>query len=221
MPRPRTIAIGDIHGCSTALDTLIDAFEPRVDDTVVTLGDYIDRGPDSRGVFDRLIDLSGRCRLVPILGNHDELLLNIRDGKHPIEWLLDIGGRATLESYGAGGDLTLIPDAHYEFLEGCRDFYETDSHIFLHANYYAELALDEQPVSILRWESLNMMTPRPHCSGKTVIVGHSSQKTGEVLDLGYLVCIDTYCHGGGWLTALDVDTGDIWQANQRTDVRQT
>jgi serine/threonine protein phosphatase 1 len=56
--KPRTIAIGDIHGCSAALDTLIRAIQPRQEDCIVTLGDYINRGPDSRGVLDRLIDLA-------------------------------------------------------------------------------------------------------------------------------------------------------------------
>jgi serine/threonine protein phosphatase 1 len=216
----RTIAIGDIHGCSAALEAVLDAIRPRPDDTIVTLGDYIDRGPDSRGVLERLIDLSRYCTLVPILGNHDQMLLDIRSEKYPIFWLLDIGGTTTLDSYGPGRDLNLIPDEHYEFLEGCLDFFETETHIFVHANYYADLPMTEQPVGMLRWESLRDGIPDPHVSGKTVIVGHSSQKDGEILDLGHLVCIDTYCYGGGWLTALDVKTGEVWQANERGEVRR-
>ena len=72
---PRTIAIGDIHGCAIALAKLIEAVAPQPDDTVVPLGDYVDRGIDSRGVIDQLISLAGRCRVVPILGNHEEMLL--------------------------------------------------------------------------------------------------------------------------------------------------
>src|SRR5947199_263996 len=102
MTRPRTIAIGDIHGCSKALDAVLDAIAVRPDDVVVTLGDYIDRGPDSKGVLDRLIDLAGRCHLVPILGNHDQMLLEVRSGKYPVQWFLDIGGGATFASYGPG-----------------------------------------------------------------------------------------------------------------------
>src|SRR5829696_6973508 len=139
----RTIAIGDIHGCSAAFDALLDAIRPRPEDTIVTLGDYIDRGPDSRGVLDRLIDLGRRCRLVPLLGNHDEMLLDVRSGKYPIDWLLDIGGTATLASYGPGRDLALIPDAHYEFLERCQETHETETHIFVHANFLPELPMSE------------------------------------------------------------------------------
>jgi serine/threonine protein phosphatase 1 len=217
--KPRTIAIGDIHGCSAALDAVLQAIHPRPDDTIVTLGDYIDRGPDSRGVLDQLIALGPRCRLVPILGNHDQMLLDVRAGKHPISWLFDIGGTATLDSYGSGRGLDLVPDAHYAFLGGCVDFFETESHIFLHANYVADVPMAEQSVGMLRWESLRDMTPGPHESGKTVIAGHSAQKSGEILDLGYLKCIDTYCHGGGWLTALDVVTGEAWQADREGTMR--
>jgi serine/threonine protein phosphatase 1 len=217
--KSRTFAIGDIHGCSTALGALLEAVRPRPEDVIVTLGDYLNRGPDSRGVLDRLIDLTRRCRLVPLLGNHDQMLLDVRSGKYPIYWLLDMGGTATLDSYGPSRDLDLIPDAHFGFLESCRDFYETDTHIFVHANYFPDIPMVEQHVGMLRWESLRAMTPGSHESGKTVIVGHTSQKNGEILDIGHLKCIDTYCCGGGWLTALDVNTEEIWQADREGNMR--
>ena len=75
---PRTIAIGDIHGCSTALASILLAIDPQPEDTIITLGDYVNRGMDSKGVLDVLIELSGRCRLIPILGNHDEMMLKAR-----------------------------------------------------------------------------------------------------------------------------------------------
>jgi serine/threonine protein phosphatase 1 len=217
---PRTIAIGDIHGCSAALGALIDAIRPRPQDRIVTLGDYINRGPDSRGVIERLIELKSRCHLFPLLGNHDQMLLDVRSGKYPIDWLLDIGGTATLDSYGAGRDLDLIPDEHFEFLASCLDYYETDTHIFIHANYFPDISMDEQHVAMLRWESIRGVTPGPHESGKTVIVGHTSQKSGEIFDLGHVQCIDTYCYGSGWLTALDVQTGEIWQADREGNMRK-
>jgi serine/threonine protein phosphatase 1 len=63
----RIIAIGDVHGCSKALATLLEAIQPTESDTLVFLGDYIDRGPDSRGVLEQVITLSGRCTVVPFL----------------------------------------------------------------------------------------------------------------------------------------------------------
>jgi serine/threonine protein phosphatase 1 len=187
---------------------------------IVTLGDYINRGPESRGVLDLLIDLRSRCRLVPLLGNHDQMLLDVRAGRYPIYWLLDIGGKATLDSYGPGLDLDLIPDDHYAFLESCLDFYETDTHIFVHANYFPDEPMEEQNVGMLRWESLRDMQPSRHYSGKTVIAGHTSQKNGEIFDVDHLKCIDTYCHGGGWLTALEVHTDEVWQADRYGELRQ-
>ena len=80
-------------------------------------------------------------------------------------------------------------------------------HIFVHAYYEPDRPLHEQSWGGLRWASLPPI-PKPHCSGKVAIVGHTPQKNGEVLDLGYLKCIDTFCHGGGWLTALEVRHGE-------------
>jgi serine/threonine protein phosphatase 1 len=221
----RTIAIGDIHGCLAALEALITAIAPGPDDTLVTLGDYIDRGPDSCGVLDRLIALARRCRLVPLLGNHDELLLDaLRDITALRRWLI-LGGADTLRSYGwvAGGSRRAladwIPKPHREFLAGCRPYYETRSHLFVHAGFVPELPLDEQPGQALRWRVTDAGTAAPHCSGKVAVVGHTPQLSGEVLDLGFLVCIDTNCARGGWLTALDTDTGRLWQADRAGRLR--
>ena len=107
--RPRMIAIGDIHGCSLALESLLDAIQPRLDDTIITLGDYVNRGPDSRGVLDRLIELERRCALIPILGNHDQTFLAALAGEpRALSDLLDMGGGPTLTSYG-GADLPKEP----------------------------------------------------------------------------------------------------------------
>jgi serine/threonine protein phosphatase 1 len=214
----RTIAIGDIHGCALALDALLDAIGPDPDDVIVTLGDYINRGPDSRSVLQRLIALAGECRLIPLLGNHEQALLEAKSGLHPTTWL-GMGVIATLDSYGPSRSLSLIPDEHFAFLESCRDYHETENHIFVHANYYHDWPMNEQPPLMLRWESLRETMPPPHDSGKTVIVGHTSQKDGEIFDAGYLTCIDTFCVGGGWLTALDVVTGRVWQANRNGHLR--
>ena len=97
----RLFAIGDIHGCSTALRTLIEAIDPRPEDTLVILGDFIDCGPDSKGVVEQLIALSNRCRLITLLGNHEEMLLNAVDSKSEYRYWLKLGGKETLRSYSA------------------------------------------------------------------------------------------------------------------------
>jgi serine/threonine protein phosphatase 1 len=221
----RTIAIGDIHGCPAALDALIAVIAPGAEDTLITLGDYIDRGPRSRDVLDRLIALGRRCRLVPLLGNHEEVLLDaLRDVTALRRWIT-LGGTDTLRSYGwvSGGPRRAladwIPRSHRDFLAGCRPFHETRSHLFVHAGYVPELPLKEQPRAALRWRVTSASTAAPHCSGKVAVVGHTPQLSGEVLDLGFLICIDTNCARGGWLTALDTDSGRIWQADHAGKLR--
>jgi serine/threonine protein phosphatase 1 len=201
----RTIAIGDIHGCSAALTALVQAIDPRPDDTLVFLGDYINRGPDSWGVLNQVIALAERCRVVPLLGNHEELLLSA------VRLALESGCLATTEE--------AVPAHHITFLEGCRSFHETETHLFVHAGYLPQLPLAEQSKHHLRWQHLDEATWKPHCSGKVAIVGHTPQRNGEILDLGFLKCIDTYCHGGGWLTALEVNTGQVWQATRAGELR--
>lgn len=213
----RIIAIGDIHGCSTALASLIDVIDPQSGDTIVTLGDYVDRGPDSKGVLDQLISLAGRCRLVPILGNHDEMMLHAKDGKSDFKFWLSCGGRDALDSYGSTGQIDLIPREHFRFLASCVAFYETESHFFIHANYKPDVQLSRQDDATLRWLSLRDHVPAHHCSGKIAVVGHTPQ--ADVLNLGHLICLDTNCCDGGWLTALDLSTGHIWQASNDGKLR--
>jgi serine/threonine protein phosphatase 1 len=71
-----------------------------------------------------------------------------------------------------------------------------------------------QPGQALRWRVTEASTALPHQSGKVAVVGHTPQHSGEVLDLGFLVCIDTNCARGGWLTALDTTSGRVWQADR-------
>ncbi len=215
----RVIAIGDIHGCSRALAALIAAIQPGPDDTIVPLGDYIDWGPDSRGVLEQLIALGRRCTVVPIRGNHEEMLLAAREGRSELRYWLKFGGGETLASYGLGEEPKQIPAEHVRFIQGCRDYFESGRHFFVHAYYDPDLPLDRQNWDRLRWASLPS-APAGHCSGKVAIVGHTAQKSGEVLDLGILKCIDTFCHRGGFLTALDVTTGQLWQANQAGELRR-
>lgn len=217
---PRTIAIGDIHGCSCAFLTLLDAIDLRPQDTLVTLGDYVDRGIDSKGVLDRLIALQSRCNLVPILGNHDEMMLHSRNAKSDFQFWLNCGGDTCLDSYGSSSQLRLIPSAHFRFLESCCPYYETETHIFVHANYQVDVPLNQLDDHTLRWLSLRDYTPQiPHCSGKTFVLGHTPQD--EILDLGYLIGIDTGCCSGGWLTAIEINTKQIWQVNEKGEFRKS
>lgn len=208
----RLIAIGDIHGCADAFAAVLGLIEPAADDTLVVLGDVVDRGPASRRVVELMLDADDRCNLVPLLGNHEEMLLAAVDRPSTaISWL-SCGGSDTLASYGVSSAQQL-PREHLLYVRTWKDYYQTDSHFFAHGSYSPRVPLDEQEWGYERWQSLRDYIPEPHESGKTAIVGHTSQKNGEVLDVGHLVCIDTYCCGGKWLTALDVTNGLIWQVD--------
>jgi serine/threonine protein phosphatase 1 len=218
----RILAIGDIHGCHRSLAALLDAVAPQPDDLLVTLGDYVDRGPDSRRVLDDLVALQAGGQLVALRGNHDLMMLEARHHQDVDGLWLVCGGRQTLLSYGIasadGSDLSEVPEAHWMFLEeDCRDWYETDRHIFVHAGLDPDLAMPDQPHYLLFWEKLG--EPLPHVSGKTVVCGHTKQGSGRPRNLGHHVCIDTGAYAGGWLTCLDVDSGRIWQANEQGQQR--
>lgn len=209
----RLIAIGDIHGCLTALEGVLDAVAPTPQDTIVTLGDYVNRGPDSRGVIERLIDLGEQCTLVPLLGNHDETFLEVLLGTLPLDALLSMHGEATLDSYGYRGNLDVVPAEHVDFLSRCRSIYETEYCFFAHANYAPNRPLNAQSRIDLLWLSLRDSEPGPHYSQKRAILGHTPQSSGVPLDRGHFVCIDTGCVYGGVLTALDIVDGSLWQAD--------
>jgi serine/threonine protein phosphatase 1 len=220
----RTLAIGDIHGCVRALDALLGLIDPQRDDQVVALGDYIDRGPDSKGVLDRMIALRERCACLTLKGNHDLMMLAGReDPEHFGEWL-KCGGKETLRSYQAAEDwetfAEAIPARHWRFLQDdCVPYHETITHFFVHANAYPDLPLVEQPDYMLYWEKLEAAAWRPHESGKTMVCGHSVQRSGRPLVLDRAVCIDTWVYGDGWLTGLDVALEVYWQANERGQTR--
>ncbi|TWU49545.1 metallophosphoesterase family protein [Rubripirellula reticaptiva] len=215
----RLIAIGDIHGCRVALEKLLEEIAPTADDIVVTLGDYVDRGPDSRGVIDVLVELGRRTRLVCLLGNHEEMMLAvIRDGEPHHSWLR-YGGVETLDSYGFDGSLDFLPAEHEAFFDSLGDYFEHDGYFFTHAAYDPDEALDHQTSDMLRWYSLTEGLPAPHRSGKTAVVGHTANRDGEILDVGHLICIDTYCYGGGWLTAVDLGSREYWQVSEEGILR--
>src|SRR5438034_496219 len=127
----RLFAIGDIHGCSTALKSLIQAIELRPDDTIVVLGDVIDYGPDTKGCIEQLIDLSNRCNLVLIQGNHEEMLFKSTLGRDDRRYWESCGGTTTRRNYPDRDDKELINPDHLQFLkDNCREYLETDGFIF-------------------------------------------------------------------------------------------
>lgn len=213
----RTIVIGDIHGCSKAVLGLLEAVKPTEGDRLIFLGDYVDRGPDSKGVIDLLIDLSQRCQTVFLLGNHEIMFRGAVRGLDPSLWL-QIGGQPTVASYG--GRLELVSQQHMDFLDACLPYYELENHVFVHANYLADLPLEQQPEATLFWEHLSDRIPDPHISGKHVFLGHSPQPHGRIGYFDHFTCLDTGCFAGYWLSAVDVDSGEVWQVSRQGHLRE-
>lgn len=214
------LAIGDIHGCLNALETLLTHLKPGRADVVVTLGDYVDRGPDSKGVIDRLLRLAGETTLVPLLGNHDllfrEALAGVLD---QLEGWLQVGGQQTMESYGS---LSAVPEAHHQFLsQTCRLWFEPENEevFFVHGSACPGLPLEQQSEEWLLWRRIHE-AEGPHVSGRTMICGHTAQRNGLPLLLPHALCIDTWAFGEGWLTCYDVHAAAFLQANESGEVRR-
>jgi serine/threonine protein phosphatase 1 len=221
MPEMRELAIGDIHGCVRAFEGLLEIIQPTRSDTIVLLGDYVDRGPDSCGVLDMILELNRSCTVIALTGNHEKMMLQARSELHTIgEWVKQ-GGEATLNSYhrrGMGHGLNAVPKPHWQFLEEqTLDYWQTDRHIFVHASLDPKLDLDEQPEFLLFWQPF--IDPTEHKSGKPIVCGHTSQKSGVPARFTGGICIDTWAHGGGWLTCFDTSAGKFIQTNERGEHR--
>ena len=213
----RTLAIGDVHGCLDALKTLEEFVGFCESDTIITLGDYIDRGPDSKGVLDWLIAGREKYDLITLVGNHE---LMMEEAKHNAGayyfWEMN-GGVQTLHSFDS--DVEDVPAQYWEFIKSCELFYETKSHIFVHAGLDPILPPENQNSETLCW--LRFANLKPHHSNKMIICGHTPQRSHVPGLLPHAICIDTHAFNPkGYLTCLDVETGNYWQANNKGDTRK-
>ena len=216
----RTLAIGDIHGCNTALTNLLQVARLRREDRIIFLGDYIDRGPSSKDVLETLINLQKSSSPVFLRGNHEVMILDARNDPVKNDLWQSCGGAETLFSYGANyrNDSVVIPDGHWAFLEQTQRFFETETHIFVHACLDPDRDMADQEDWFLFWEFFSKI--RPHKSGKRIVCGHTQQRLGIIQDAGYAVCIDTAAAYGGWLTCLDVNSGAYWQTKENGATRE-
>jgi serine/threonine protein phosphatase 1 len=184
-------AIGDIHGCLDRLDRILE----RLPDgrTLVFLGDYIDRGPESRGVVLRLIRLSRLRTCVLMLGNHEEMMLDALDEVYPgaeRNWLLN-GGDATLRSYGVPSVRRLkeeLPAEHLDFLSSLREHWETEEYVFVHAGIEPE-GPDATDRNTKLWVRIEPSESIGY--GKIVVCGHTPYRS-PIRGPDW-ICIDTGC----------------------------
>jgi serine/threonine protein phosphatase 1 len=140
-------AVGDIHGCSDALAALLNKILPDRDtDRVIFLGDYVNRGKDSKGVIDQLIAFKKTYpRTIFLKGNHEVMFIDYLEGGDP-HLFLQSGGLNTLQSYGMldpeqSGNVSRetaqqkMPAAHWHFLCSLLPYWEEQDYIFVHAGF--------------------------------------------------------------------------------------
>ena len=201
-------AIGDIHGCLDPLRRLMDQIHLSDMDEVVFMGDYVDRGPESKGVIDYLLTLQGRYTF--LMGNHERMFLDFLQGKERFLFLYN-GGEATLESYGGVGQ---IPAPHLAFLNRLNLYNETDDYLFVHAGIRPGIPLKEQDPKDLLWIREEFYA-YPGRYPKTVVFGHTPMR--EVLMEEDRIGIDTACVYGNKLTCLILPSRQVIQASNPLD----
>ncbi len=214
--------IGDIHGCLDELRRLIRALRLASGDSLIFLGDYIDRGPDSAGVVSYLIGLQGELpeiKFAFLKGNHEDMFLSYLGltGQHGDMFLIN-GGKATLASYGlpeaASREqaLSALPHDHLFFYKSLDCFHVMDSFLCVHAGVHPQKSLAEQTEDELFWIR-NSFIYSSHCLPYTVLFGHTPQPT-VLYDLPYKIGLDTGLVYGNMLTCLEVDEKVLYQINR-------
>lgn len=204
----RVYAIGDVHGCDGRLGALHAAIaadwaaRPAQRCAVVHLGDYVDRGPDSAAVLERLCGpppVPGAENIL-LRGNHEVMMLeSLAAGPGTVAedlWLWN-GGDATLASYGAGDAGFILPPRHRALLEGTRLHWQAGSYFFVHAGIDPRRPLEQQREQDLIWIREPFLSwPRPlPC---VVVHGHTPARAPELRR--HRIGIDTGAVGGGPLT---------------------
>jgi serine/threonine protein phosphatase 1 len=220
--KARLYVIGDIHGRLDLLDQLIDAIKRDVDEygndcLTVTLGDYIDRGPNSRGVIERLLTNPFSGPYVALKGNHEVLLESFLADPAVGEHWRRLGGLETLHSYGvpvsglmvgkayeeaADRLRAAIPAEHMSFLRSLKTSHSNDKYFLCHAGVRPGVPLERQSDEDLLWIRGEFLNSKMDF-GKIVVHGHTPAKAPEVLP--NRINIDTGAFATGHLTCVVLD----------------
>lgn len=221
VPADRVVyAIGDVHGESALLDQLLGRIlRDRAERasglaaTIVFLGDYVDRGPDSRGVMERIVSgMADDCTVHFLMGNHEQAMLHFLDDPLAAERWLAFGGVATLASYGveALGDTTdpvrlrdellhRLPPAHLDRLRTLELWVECGDYAFVHAGIRPGQSLTEQSLDDLLWIRAPFLDFRG-VFDKVVVHGHTIVPAPQVLN--NRIAVDTGAYASGVLSAV-------------------
>ncbi len=215
----RTFVVGDLHGCVEELEVLLDGTAPKPSDTVIFLGDYVDRGPASSAVIDRLIRLRHEGpRCVFLRGNHEDMFLAYMGfaGHHGDAFVAN-GGRATLRSYrledcAREQVAQRIPPPHREFLLGLRNYEIAGEFLCVHAGISPLRSLEQQTAEDLLWIRDEFIRNR-HGLPYVVVFGHTPHRE-VLLDLPYKIGLDTGLVYSNKLSCLELEGRDLFQVRR-------
>lgn len=241
----RLFVIGDIHGCDNELEVMLNHIKnvEKLEDTeyVVFLGDYIDRGPDSRGVIQRLIEFKKyHPRSVFLRGNHEDMLFGLLGlgGMYGRDCLRN-GGGAFFGNYGledyvsfrglsdqCGIDdisqeelINKFPKEHMEFLQSLVSVVVHPKYIFVHAGIDPYGKLEEQSYEDIHWIR-DLFFMLRHSEDQIVVHGHTPYKEISVVadGKGKRIGLDTGCGKGGKLTAMELKSVKAFSVVEDSDV---
>jgi len=228
MVNSKIICVSDIHGEIHKLKNLFEKLSFTKNDTIIFLGDYIDRGEDSKAVIDFVLSLKDKCNLVTLKGNHEMFAmdsLKFTEGRLGLaqmfnSWMMN-GGEACLRSYCRDGlymdkPVEIIDEMfidHGDFFNDLKIAYETENHIFVHGFLAHEQDAEDQEEWQCIWGRYDDIYP--HKSGKTVVCGHTIQRDGVKND-GFKICIDTGSFlPDGYITAMVIDGSREYFVNSK------
>jgi serine/threonine protein phosphatase 1 len=203
---PLTFAIADLHGRDDLLAAAFEAIAAHAGAqpaTIVTLGDYVDRGPQSRQVIERLMRGAPRPqdRLICLKGNHEEIMERTLTEPLDPAWWIGNGGGATLVSYGvhprAGYLPRSVPQHHLDWIASLPLVHVEPHHIFVHAGVDPDQPLADQGSDILLWKRYQLRDDRGH-GDRHVVHGHTPDEHGPLL-LGRRTALDTLAWATGRL----------------------
>lgn len=169
----RIFAIGDLHGCSRTFEKLLmEKIQLQKDDKLYCIGDYIDRGPDSKGVIDLILKLrSAGYHIYTLRGNHEQMMMDAADDKKALKNWLDNGGKSTLKSFGIKS-LNDLPGEYLSFLNETEYYLQEDNYIFAHAGLnFKNINLFEDKEAML-WER-GFFPQQPALEDRLLIHGHT------------------------------------------------
>lgn len=198
----RIIAFGDIHGHYLEIKKLVELVKPTDHDTLVFVGDYIDRGKQSFEVIEYMLELQQTYNCVFLKGNHEDMFMDYLSGINN-QLYLDNGGDKTIASYSNHGfdigaysffENYTFPETHLDFFRKLKLYYQTDKYIFVHGGLFPNgVPVEKQSSSMLLWIREPFLNSEKDF-GKKVIFGHTPMKEPLVQD--NKIGIDTgICYG--------------------------